>query len=76
MNVKKKLSHTFLNHSMNNDEIVLDNFFTVLPRGVHENLFAEEAARMFHDVDPYQHCRSYFQSRPESNPLDQMLYMD
>ena len=40
--IKKKFSHTFLNHSLRPEEIVFDNFYAVFPAATHPQLFAAE----------------------------------
>jgi len=76
LNVKKKLGHTFLNHSMHVDEIVFDNFFAVIPTRLRGTLLTTDAAKQLVGIDAYCNCRRYFYSRSERNQLERLLYLD
>lgn len=76
LSLKKKLSHTFLGHRLQPEEIVFDNFYAIFPRRVHADLFAPEMAERTRGTDPYEHSLGYFDNRCSKNRLDQLLYTD
>ena len=76
LNVKKKISHTFLNHSMRPEEIVFDNFHAIFPQRMHEGLFSSDFYAEVKDVDLYRDVLGLYQSRGGDNDLDRLLYVD
>jgi asparagine synthase (glutamine-hydrolysing) len=76
LSVKKKLSHTFINHSQRPEEIVFDNFHAIFPQRVHRDLFSEEFYQGVRDVDPYQDSVRLYTQRGSSSDLDRLLYTD
>lgn len=75
LSVKKKISHTFLNHAMRPEEIVFDNFYAIFPRRIHRQLFSEEFWKLVGDKDPYDATMQLYRSR-SGDMLDRLLYTD
>ena len=73
--VKKKISHTFLNHSLRPEEIVFDNFYAIFPQRVHCRLFSQEMWGRVRGRDPYDASMRLFQAR-NGDVLDRLLYTD
>lgn len=76
LSVKKKLSHTFLNHSQRPEEIIFDNFHAIFPRRIHHHLFAPEFYQQVCGVDPYQDSVELYRDRQSTCELDRLLYTD
>jgi len=76
LSIRRKLSHSFLNHSMRPEEIFFDNFHAIFPSRVHEQLFSREFYEENAAVNPYKSSISFYESRDSNNQLDQMLYTD
>jgi asparagine synthase (glutamine-hydrolysing) len=76
MSMKRKISHTFLYHSLRPEEIVFDNFHAIFPRSIHEQLFTFDFYQNVCDVDPYQESVRLYRQRPARNKLDRLLYTD
>jgi asparagine synthase (glutamine-hydrolysing) len=76
LSLKKKISHTFLNHSLRPEEIVFDNFYAIFPPRVHEQLFAAEMWNAVRDINPYQDTMHLYQNRGGDDILDRLLYTD
>jgi asparagine synthase (glutamine-hydrolysing) len=76
LSIKKRLSHTFLNHSPCPEEIVYDNWHAVFPPHVHPRLFTPETWNYVRHVAPYQETMAHFRSRDADNLLDQLLFTD
>lgn len=76
LSVKKKISHTFVNHAIRPEELVFDNFYAIFPRRVHEALFTPEFHQRVRHVDPYAESVRLFNGCPSSDPLDKMLSTD
>jgi asparagine synthase (glutamine-hydrolysing) len=75
LSIKKKISHTFLNHAMCPEKIVYDNFYAIFPPGIHRQLFADEFGDEYRTVDPYRETMRLYNDR-DSNLLDRLLYTD
>jgi asparagine synthase (glutamine-hydrolysing) len=77
LSLKKKASHTFLNHSLCPEEIVFDNFYAIFPRRIHERLFAADAWDQLRNSRPYAETLQFYASRGRNGDhLDQLLYTD
>ena len=76
LTLKKKISHTFLNHSLRPEEIVFSNFHAIFPPAVHPRLFAAEAWERLRAVDPYQDTMRLYRGRNGTGLLDHLLYTD
>jgi asparagine synthase (glutamine-hydrolysing) len=76
LSVKKKLSHTFFNHSMRPEEIVFDNFHSIFPGRIHEALFSSDFYNQVKDTNPYRDVVAIYHGRNGSNALDKLLYVD
>ena len=76
LSVKKKLSHTFLNHSQRPEEIIFDNFHAIFPRRIHSELFTADFYRDVRDVDPYRDSVRLYTNRDSGDELDKLLYTD
>ncbi|MDG2408486.1 MAG: asparagine synthase (glutamine-hydrolyzing) [Pirellulales bacterium] len=76
LSIKKKLSHTFFNHSMRPEEIVFDNFHSIFPGRIHEALFSPDFYNRVKDANPYQDAVAIYASRPGKDALDKLLYVD
>jgi asparagine synthase (glutamine-hydrolysing) len=76
LGIKKKLSHTFLNHSQRVEEIIFDNFHAIFPQRIHSELFAPEFYRDVCTVDPYRDSVQLYMNRDSGDELDKLLYTD
>ena len=76
LSVKKKISHTFLNHSLAPEEIVFDNFYAIFPPRTHPGIFAPEAWERLKTVDPYRDTMRLYDGRTGGDWLDRLLYTD
>ena len=76
LSLKKKLSHTFLNHAMRPEEIIFDNFHAIFPRRIHEALFSSDFYDQVKDTDPYHDTIAIYENRPGKDTLDRLLYVD
>ena len=75
LSLKKKLSHTFLNHSLRPEEIVFDNWYAVFPPRIQPQLFSDATWASIKDVEPYRETMRLYRSR-HGNLLDQLLFTD
>jgi len=73
---KKVLSHTFLYHSLEPQQILFDNFYSIFTRDMQELLFSPEMQSRIDGVDPYKSSMNYLNSTNAPDFLNQMLYMD
>jgi asparagine synthase (glutamine-hydrolysing) len=73
--VKKKLSHTFLNHSIQPEEMIYDNFYAIFSPDMHHRLFAAGFWDEISTIEPYRDTLRIFRGR-NSSLLDRMLYTD
>jgi asparagine synthase (glutamine-hydrolysing) len=76
LSIKKRLSHTFLNHAPRPEEIVYDNWHAVFPPHVHSRLFTPETWNCVKHVAPYHETMQHYRSRDAGNLLDQLLFTD
>jgi len=76
LSLRKKLGHTFLNHSLRPEEIVFDNWHAIFPQRVQPQLFSAEAWNSLKTFDPYQETMQLYRSRKNGDPLDPQLYTD
>lgn len=60
---KRKLSHTFVGHSMCPEELIFDNFHAIFPRRIHEGLFSPEFYDTVREIDPYRHSTQLYNAR-------------
>ena len=74
LSIKKKISHTFLNHSLRPEEIVYDNFYAIFQPAMHARLFAGDFWDGFAGADPYRETMRLYRGR--RGRLDPMLYAD
>lgn len=73
---KRKLSHTFFNHSMRPEEIIFDNFYAIFPQRIHERLFTRDFYDEVRSFNPYSASTALYDSRKGANQLDRLLYTD
>jgi asparagine synthase (glutamine-hydrolysing) len=76
LSVKKKLSHTFLNHSTAPEQIIFDNFYALFPPRLHNQVFTKEAWNGMQMCDPYKATMDYYRRLENGCPLKQLLYTD
>jgi asparagine synthase (glutamine-hydrolysing) len=76
LSVKKKISHSFLAHSMRPEEIVFDNFLAIFPQRLYSQLFTEDALRAVENINPYRELMALYHGRQGDDPLDRLLYTD
>ena len=76
LNVKKKISHTFLNHAMRPEELVFDNFHAIFPQRIHESLFSADFYAEVKNENPYRDVMNLYEGRGGKNDLDRLLYVD
>ena len=74
--IRKKISHTFLNHSLRPQEMVFDNFHAIFPPRIHQQLFDPSAWAAVKHVDPYRDTMRLYDGRTSGDRLDQLLYTD
>lgn len=75
LSFKRKLSHTFLNHSMRPEEIIFDNFHSIVPQRDHVRLFTADFYEVVRGSEPYSETMHLYNSRGEDE-LDRLLYTD
>ena len=76
LSIKKKMSHTFINHSVCPEEIIFDNFHAIFPARIHESLFSSDFYSRVKEENPYQDVISIYESRSSKDALDKLLYVD
>ena len=76
LSLKKKISHTFVGHSMDPAEIVFDNFYAIFPQRIHEAVFTPDFYARTRHVDPYADNLRFYNHRKTKNTLDRLLYTD
>ena len=76
LSIKKKMSHTFFNHSMRPEEIIFDNFHAIFPARIHGALFSPDFCNRVKDINPYQDVIGIYESRSGEDALDKLLYVD
>jgi len=76
LSVKQKLSHTFLNYSLDPSEIVYENWLSILPPSVQRQLLTPDAWNAIEGLDPYREILQCYHSRSSGTLLDQLLYTD
>ena len=76
LSLKKKISHTFLNHSLRPEEMVFDNFHAIFPPRLHPELFAKSTYELLRGVDPYEETMRLYNGRGDGDLLDRLLYTD
>ena len=76
LSIKKKLSHTFFNHSMRPEEIIFDNFHAIFPARLHGALFSPDLCNRVKDINPYRDVIGIYDSRSGEDALDKLLYID
>ena len=74
--LKRKISHTFLGHSMHPEEIVFDNWYAIFPRRIHGELFTQNAYRQLRHADPYRSSMEFYNTEHGRGSLEQLLYSD
>lgn len=76
LSVKKKLSHTFLNYSLRPEEIVFENWHSILPPSVQRELLTADTWNAIKSQDPYSDVLRIYQSRSSGDTLSQLLFTD
>ena len=77
LRVKTKLSHTFLNHSSQPEELIFDNWYAIFPARVHSQLFSPDMCDALREHGSYDETMRFFRTRGRNgDTLDQLLYTD
>ncbi len=76
LSLKKKFSHTFLNYSLSPEELVFENWHSVLPPPIHSRLLSPGMWDAVKEVNPYSDTMRLYESRSARGLLDRLLFTD
>ena len=76
LSVKKKISHTFVNHSLRPEYIVFENWHSILPPPIQNKLLTPAVRQATRESDPYGSTLEIWDSRQSTSLLDRLLYTD
>jgi len=76
LSVRKKISHTFLHYSLRPEEIVYENWHSIVPPQRQQDLLCPDFRRSIEASDPYKGTMQLYDDRSSDELLDRLLYVD